>query len=306
MLEPDTMIGGYRVVREIGRGAMADVYEAIQIKLRRKVALKILRPDSVDDDSLVLQRLREAETAGTLDHPNIVTVLERGRDGETSFVAMELVRGPTLAEVIRHARGLAPIDDEAGERLAGYPGPTTSTEDRVQFALDVGIQVAEALQIAHEHRVIHHAVKPSDIILAAGRVKVSDFGLATTAESFGNPAHASPELALGLPGDVRSDVYSLGATLFELVTLHPPIEGRSRDAVLLRISTMYARPARKVAPEISKDLETILGMALRKEPSRRYPSAMAMAEDLDRFQRGEAVIARPDGPFRKLWRLGKR
>jgi len=228
---------------------------------------------------------------------------------------MELVEGPTLDDVIRHMKGLGAAGGERRGDLDAYPGPDAPVSERVSFAIDLGIQIADALTAAHERGIVHRDVKPSNILLANGRAMVADFGLANvrddaaltaTQERIGTPAYMSPEQALGRTVDARSDLYSLGATLYELVTLRRAIEGHSLQDFFQKIPREDPKPARKIALEVPRDVETILVKSLRKEPEQRYESARDLAEELARYRRGDAIRARPDGPIRKVWRSGKR
>jgi tRNA A-37 threonylcarbamoyl transferase component Bud32 len=306
----EEIVGGYRIEREIGRGAMATVYEAVQLKLRRSVALKILHAPFAAEPKAVRRFLREAEASAALRHPGIVAVHDRGQDGDRLFIALELVEGPTLHAALDRLRGR---EDEV-PRSAELPGPETSASDRIAWAVELGIQIGEALQHAHDRGVTHRDVKPSNILLQEGRAKVADFGLAdvgwssgltATGETLGTPAYMSPEQALGDKADGRSDVYSLGATLYEMITLRPSVEGLSLQDYFRRIPIEEVVPARQIEPAVGKDLETILAKALAKDPRQRYATPGELADDLRRLQRGDPIRARPEGPVRKLLRRAR-
>src|SRR5262245_10310398 len=332
-------LGDFEIGREIGRGGMGVVYEAQQLSLRRKVALKVLCAAVALSAKAVLRFRREAEAAAKLHHTNIVPVYAIGEEAGTHFYAMELIDGPSLDRVIRQLRGEAPpIGSEAKageavndarsaealpERVQGpirdAPGapatprsvPATMTGSSIQAGSTyfdrvarLIAEVADGLEYAHEHGVIHRDVKPSNLLLSPdGRLSINDFGLARmleqpgmtmTGEFVGTPAYTSPEqiTAGRVPLDHRTDVYSLGATLYELLTLHRPFAGERRDQVLAQILHKDPRASRKVNGRVPTDLETICLKAMEKDPDRRYQHAGEMADDLRRFVNRFAIAAR--------------
>ncbi len=279
-------IGKYQIVRELGRGGMGSVHKAWDATLKRWVALKILL--GLGGEEEIARFRREAQTAATLSHPGIVGVYEIGMDGDRSFIAMEYIQGRTLA----------------GEKP---PLPR---------ACEILIDVARAVDHAHRRGIIHRDLKPQNIMLEpGGQVRVMDFGLAkplrgrsqVTIEGtvIGTPSYMSPEQADGRIAQIdhRSDVYSLGAVLYELLTGRPPFRGANVLETLTHVVEKQAPPPSKINPAVPKTLETIVMKALDKEKTRRYPSAEAFARDLERFLKGQAIAARPR-PRTALWIAG--
>ena len=343
-------LGDFEILRELGRGGMGVVYEARQVSLNRKVALKVLSGGLGLTPKAVQRFHREAEAAAKLHHTNIVPVYATGEEGGTHFYAMELIDGPSLDQVIKQLRkGVAGA--EPSEALAGASNdsaPAHLSPDLVQTGPYVesatiggsisGVsssslgsgngyfdtvartiaEVADALDYAHQSGVVHRDVKPSNLLLStAGRLNVNDFGLARmleqpgmtmTGEFVGTPAYMSPEqiTAGRTPLDQRTDIYSLGATLYELLTLHPPFTGERRDQVLAQILHKEPRAPRKLNAKVPVDLETICLKAMEKDPDRRYQSAGAMAEDLRRHVSRFAISARRAGPAERLRKWIKR
>jgi serine/threonine protein kinase/Tfp pilus assembly protein PilF len=307
-------IGDYRLLRCLGRGGMGVVYEAWQSSMDRPVALKIL-PAGVAGDTRALSRfVREARTAGKLKHPNVVAVYGMGVEAETPYFAMELVDGETLARVIARMRS-----------SGGEPRARTALEtDDIRLAYCARVaaafaEVADGLHHAHAQGVIHRDLKPSNLILdRQDRLRILDFGLARlegqesltlSGDLLGTPAYMSPEQARArqVPIDHRTDIYSLGVTLFETLTLKPPFRGKDYQDTLSQIISREPPPMRRRDERIPKDLETIVFKCLRKEPADRYSSAEALAQDLRRFARGEPIEARPQPGWERVarhaWRL---
>ncbi|MHC4549259.1 MAG: tetratricopeptide repeat protein [Planctomycetota bacterium] len=326
-------IGEYRILREIGRGGMGIVYEAEQTPMRRKVALKVLYPTITSTPKAVKRFQREARAAGRLHHTNIVPVHAMGQEGALSYYSMELVAGRTLDQIIRELERLGARPREAhlaalsgAERLArpSDSAPATAgatTGDHAYFArlAEMFAEVADALQEAHDQEIVHRDIKPSNLILADdGRLKVMDFGLARvgdesrgmtmTGDLVGTPVYMSPEQAAGRRGEVdhRTDIYSLGATIYEVLTLQPPFGGRTLQQVYAQILDKDPALPRRANRRIPKDLETIVAKAMEKEPRRRYATARALADDLRLFAAGHAIQARPIGVCGRLWRRIKR
>lgn len=316
-------LGDFRIVREIGRGGMGVVYEAYQVSLQRRVALKVL-PFASAIDQRQLQRFKnEALAAAHLQHANIVPVHAVGCERGIHFYAMQFIEGASLSELIGGLRrSNAPtangsaefsqtqIDDTAS--LTTSTGTRTRTGGqgaRAQWVAQLGLQAATALEYAHQAGIIHRDIKPSNLLLdPQGQLWITDFGLAqvrgdpgrgdvdltATGEVLGTLRYASPEQALARRGivDHRSDIYSLGATLYELLTLRPVFEGRDRGELLRQIADNDPSPLRQVDPAIPEDLETIILKALRKEPGERYLTAEEFAEDLQRFLENRPIQAR--------------
>jgi serine/threonine protein kinase/WD40 repeat protein len=341
-------IGGYRILREIGRGGMGVVFEAEQIALGRRVALKVL-PLHLAQDSSGLERFRrEAKAAARLHHTNIVPVHEVGEDGELCYYAMQLIHGQPLDEVLAELerlrspeQGQSPADtlgrsvaqsllrDEPRphREAAGPPAPpsaltgraesTSLISSRVPYYRSVariGLQVAEALEHAHREGIIHRDIKPSNLLLdAEGRVWVSDFGLAktddssltSTGEVIGTIRYMPPERFHGW-SDARSDVYSLGLTLYEMLLLRPAFPGTDRARLLHQVAHEELPRLRKVDAGIPRDLATIVEKAIDREPARRYQTAEELAVDLRRYLEDRPILARRAGLLERGWRWCKR
>jgi eukaryotic-like serine/threonine-protein kinase len=327
-------LGDFRLLREVGRGGMGVVYEAEQISLRRRVALKVL-PFAAAIDPRRLQRFKtEALAAAHVQHERIVPVHAVGCERGVHYYAMQFIDGQSLAALIaglrrfrdentpssprsqaeRHANG-AKVHFPAGEletqleaetMLAAASFSRERLSDRRYFdrVADLARQAALALEHAHQLGVVHRDVKPSNLLLdLRGQLWVTDFGLAQVAgdsgltisgELLGTIRYASPEQLLARRGivDHRSDVYSLGATLYELVTLRPPFEERDRNALIRQIADDDPRKPRSLDSSIPSALETIVLKALRKDPTDRYGTAQELADDLKRFLDGRPIQAR--------------
>jgi WD40 repeat protein len=292
-------LGRYVLEAELGRGGMGVVYRAQDEHLRRAVAIKTLLAGAGQDlDAGVLERFRrEAEAAARLRHPGIVAVHEvgAGPDG-APFMVMDLVEGQSLARRLTATK--------AEDRLP--------LEDAVRMVRDV----VRAIEHAHAQGVLHRDLKPQNVMIdASGRALVMDFGLAKlqgatqlTREGsmLGTPAYMPPEQVDGVEVDARSDVYSLGATLYHAITGRPPFEAQNQAALITAVITKEPVPPSQLNRRAQGDLETICLRALEKEPARRYPSAAALADDLDRWLEGEPVSARPLGPLGRLARRARR
>jgi hypothetical protein len=276
-------LGDFRPVREFGRGGMGVVYEALQVSLNRRVALKVLPPFQADDPHRLRRFQIEAQAAACLNHPHLVPVYAVGSEGSIPYFAMQLIEGRTLARVTDEARA-------------------TRLSCRAVAELDT--QAAEALQYAHAQGVIHRDVKPSNLLVdRSGWLWVADFGLAmvpgsaaTTATGvlLGTLRYMSPEQALGHRSvlDHRVDVYSLGATLYELLTLRPAFDGDDRIEVLRKIAHEEPRAPRRIDSTIPRDLETVVLKAMAKPPAERYATAADLADDLSRFLEDRPIRAR--------------
>ncbi len=274
--------GKFLLLEELGSGGMGTVYRAFQTDLEREVALKVLHGAAAAGATLVERFRREARAAARLEHPGIVRVYEVGREDEVDYFTMEFVAGRNLAEAI--AASQPPI------------------QERVRWLRDA----ASALQHAHERGLIHRDLKPQNLLLNSwGQVKVADFGLAReisagkgltlSGQAIGTPHYMSPEQAAGEWDRVgpASDLYSLGATLYEVLAGVPPVPGKEVYEIMQGVVDGRQVPLRKAAPHVPRDLETIVMRALELEPAKRYPSMLEFAEDLDRFLRFEAIRARP-------------
>jgi serine/threonine-protein kinase len=270
-MEPGSRVGRFRIERPLGQGAMGSVYLAIDPEIEREVAIKIVRTDLTDSDrrdEVETRFLREAKIAGRLQHPNIVTIYDVGREGGSTFIAMEYVEGRPLAKLLR---------------------PDIALTDAQRFL--IARQTAEALAHAHERQVVHRDVKPGNILIRSdGVVKVSDFGIGKlltggedvtrTGMMVGSPSYMSPEQIRGDTLDGRSDVFSLGVVLYELLTDVKPFRGESlaqiRDAVLNHEPPL----ANKVDPAVPKPLAAIAARAMAKDPEHRFRSARSLAREL--------------------------
>ncbi len=392
-------LGDYRILREIGRGGMGVVYEAEQVSLGRRVALKVL-PHQVAHDPRALERFRrEAKSAARLHHTNIVPVFEVGQDGETAYYAMQFIQGQGLDQIIDElgrlrdhghgGAGLSPrgtvaaaaepgLSRAAGLLLTGRlanegavltprdtpasagpsterPGPdpssarspaaagpdgfvlspahppvtsavlpggaeigTTALSGRrppfFRSVAQIGRQAAQGLAYAHSRGVVHRDIKPSNLLLDhAGVVWITDFGLAkgdddgltATGDIIGTLRYMAPERFRG-EGDARADIYALGLSLHELLTLRPAFDSSDRLRLIERIKTEEPDRPRSLDGRIPRDLETIVLKASEKDPERRYPTARAMAEDLRRFLADEPIQARRVSAVERSLRWARR
>ncbi len=272
----------YELNHLIARGGMAEVYRAHDRLLDRPVALKVLFPELSVDRSFVERFRREAQAAANLSHPNIVPVFDWGEDTGTYFIVMEFIDGRPLSSILKTAGSLS------AERTA-----------------DVGAHVAAALGYAHKHGVIHRDVKPGNVLITdEGQVKVTDFGIAraiNTEESLtqtgavmGTATYFSPEQAEGIGVDSRSDIYSLGVVLFEMVTGRPPFLGDTPVAVASKHVRDHPPAPRELNPSIPPTFEAIILKAMAKDPAHRYRTAEELRADLLRFNEGRSVLAMDD------------
>jgi len=288
-------LGDFRILREVGRGGMGVVYEAEQVTLGRHVALKVM-PRRFGDERLLDRFRQEARAAARLHHTNIVPVFGVGEHEGTHYYAMQFIRGRGLDEVIAELRRL-----RACGTLA--EGPLEIADPRAYYrnVARIGLQVAEALAYAHKQGVLHRDIKPSNLLLdAKGTVWVTDFGLAKeegadqlteTGDIVGTIVYMAPERFHGW-ADPRSDVYSLGLTLYEMLILAPAFTDTNYQRLLRKVLSEFPPPLRRFDSAIPKDLETIVMKAIAKEPAQRYRSANQLAKDLDRFLQGEPIRAR--------------
>jgi serine/threonine protein kinase len=312
-------LGDFQILHELGHGGMGVVYEAVQLSLGRRVALKVL-PFAAALDAKQLQRFKnEAHAAAQLHHTNIVPVYAVGCERGVHFYAMQLIEGRSLATVIQDLRAESE-DNALPEYSASTMNPrgsvtvvnsglqasqrSTRTRQSFRTAARLAAQVADALDYAHEAGVVHRDIKPANLLLdAKGAIWVTDFGLAQivadggvtqTGDLVGTLRYMSPEQASGRrsPVDHRADVYSLGATLYELLTLQPIFSGDDRTSLLYQILNEEPRPLRQFDLAIPIELETIVLKATAKSPLDRYSTAAEFAEDLRRFLDERPILAR--------------
>jgi hypothetical protein len=311
-MEAAPELGDYRILSEIGRGGMGVVYEAEQLSLGRHVALKVLPGPSCANQETLERFRREAQSVARLHHTNIVPVYEVGAENGIHYYAMQFVRGRSLREVLVDLRALRSDGGDAPAELT-----TTSVRDHAYWLeiARIGEQVADALHYAHEEGVLHRDIKPANIILdARGTAWVADFGLAKSRDhdlltGSGTPPgtipYMAPERFEGSEGP-RSDVYGLGVTLYELLTLRRAFEGTDPLQVLRRIQSQDPPRPRRLAPRIPRDLETIVLKAMVRDPRQRYASAAELGEDLGRFRKGETIRARRSGPMERARKWARR
>jgi serine/threonine protein kinase len=366
------VLGDYRIVREVGRGGMGVVYEARQLSLNRRVALKVL-PFAAALDPRQLQRFQvEAQAAACLHHPHIVPVHGVGCERGVHYYAMQLIEGQSLAAMISELRRRDGLDQGDGPDpvlsaisttnlaarllsggVSGRPvgagsdsstvtvpasvsppqvptpatrpggrtrssGSSTRNRDYIRAAARLALQAAEALDHAHARGILHRDIKPANLLLdAEARLWVTDFGLAhvrgddrltLSGDVPGTLRYMSPEQALGrrVVIDGRTDIYSLGVTLYELLTLRPAVDGRDRAEVLRRIAEEEPTPLRRHNPAVPADLETIVLKATDKDPSGRYASAGELAEDLRRFLEDCPIRARRPSPLDRAAKWSRR
>jgi beta-lactam-binding protein with PASTA domain/tRNA A-37 threonylcarbamoyl transferase component Bud32 len=283
MATTDTLIdtlfdGRYRILKRIGSGGMADVYLAEDEVLGRRVAIKILNERHAGDDQFIERFRREAQSAAALSHPNVVAIYDRGEAEGTYYIAMELLDGRNLKELIV-ARGPAPP----------------------KIVVEYARQILAALAYSHRHTIVHRDIKPHNVVVDGdGRVKVTDFGIARGGASqmtevgsiVGTAQYLSPEQARGEPVDPRSDLYSLGIVMYELLTGSVPFTGDSPVEIAMKHLSATAPPPSEVREGVPRELDLVVMRALAKDPDDRYASAEEMDADLERIQRGLGVSPR--------------
>ncbi len=280
MLEAGAKLGDrYEIIKKIGAGGMADVYMAKDNKLGRFVAIKVLKEEFSSDENFLRKFDIEAQAVAGLMHPNIINVYDVGIEGDVHYIVMELADGITLKEYIRNEKRL-------------------TAEDTVNFS----IQIAEAIGCAHEHKIIHRDIKPQNILVSSyGAIKVTDFGIAKAANSntmtstaIGSVHYLSPEQARGGFSDLRSDIYALGITMYEMVTGRVPFDHENGVTIALMHLQNDAIPPREINSNIPKSLEKIILKCLAKKPEERYQTARELIVDLKK------VFEDPEGSFVKM------
>jgi serine/threonine protein kinase/formylglycine-generating enzyme required for sulfatase activity len=307
--EAGKKLGDFTLLEEIGRGGMGVVYRAHQASLARVVAVKVLPANLTLTQRQVDRFQREARAAARLRHPGVVSIVSVGEEKGTHYFAMEYVEGRNLAEELLRLRADLGADDDEPASL-----PSTKAADYCAAVANIACQAADALQCAHDSGIVHRDVKPSNLLLDRDRrVKIVDFGLArdeeqgskaNTREGAGTPHYMSPEQARASssPVDHRTDIYSLGVVLYELLTLSRPFEGTTSKEVLDGILEKDATRIRKRNDRVPRDLETICLKAMARAPGDRYRTAAALRDDLRRFLAHEAIMAQPPSPARLLAR----
>jgi serine/threonine protein kinase/WD40 repeat protein len=364
-------LGDYRIVREIGRGGMGIVYEAVQLSLGRKVAVKVLPLVGALDPKQLQRFKNEAQAAAQLHHTNIVPVYHVGSERSVHFYAMQYIEGQSLAQIIANLKlqisdstqdaeeparpgafhynqstgGMFSRPEFEGPGPAGSPresmapmtpvappipettrnlslGATTerSAQGQAHFAMvaRLGVQAADALEHAHQLGVIHRDIKPANLLVdTCGNLWVTDFGLALvqtqpgltlTGDLVGTLRYMSPEQALAkrVFVDHRTDIYSLGVTLYELLTLQPAVPGPDRQEILRQIAFEEPRPPRRINKSIPPELETIVCKATEKNPAERYATAQELADDLRRFLEDKPIRAKPATLLHRVRKLARR
>ncbi len=296
---PFERLGEFRLLRRLEQGGMGTVYLAEQGSLGRLVALKVLRPELEDSPTAAARLEREALAVAKLDHPHVVKIHAVGGDHGVRFLAMEFVQGRGLDELFAEAAA-------RGERVAA--------SDLLRW----GAQLARALAAAHAQGIVHRDVKPANVrVTPDGRAMLLDFGIARdlrtagltmTGPLIGSPVYAAPEQVGGRTAtvDARTDVYGLGATLYEGLSGRPPFEAETMERLLHRMLREEPPPLRRLAPGVSREVETIVRKAMEKEPARRYDDAVALAEDIEAVLALRPIRARPPGVLLRAWKWSRR
>ncbi len=272
-------VGAYRVLGELGRGGMAQVYKGLHEEIQREVALKELLPEAQKDRESMSRFRREALALAAFRHQNIVTLYDLVEKSESLFMVLEFVDGPTLQELIQ-----------------GGPLPA-------DVAAVVGARIASALDHAHFRHIIHRDLKPGNVMLTkAGEVKLMDFGIAKDVDlvaltqqgmAVGTPAYMSPEQVTGAPLDPRTDLFSLGVLLYEALTGARPFQGKTAGEIFAKVRDGKYTPLSKVAPHVPAPLAHVVKRALEVKPEKRFPDAAAMRRELDVFLAREVKVSHP-------------
>jgi eukaryotic-like serine/threonine-protein kinase len=293
---PPVHVAGYEILKELGRGGMGVVYKARQKGLNRLVALKMVLAGAHAGEKQLARFHIEAEAVARLKHPNIVQIYEVGEHDGLPFFSLEYVDGGSL-----------------GDRIDDKPLPGRQAAELLS-------KLAHAMHEAHQHGIVHRDLKPANVLLTSDGVpKITDFGLAKRLEEgetgqtqsgtlMGTPSYMAPEQARGESrhSGPLADVYALGTILYEMLTGRPPFLAASILETLEQVRSQEPVPPSRLVPGVPRDLETVCLKCLQKEPAKRYPSARALGEDLDRFLAGEPIQARPVGGVERLWRWCKR
>ena len=287
------LIDGYEIVGELGRGGMGVVYLARQSSVGRLVALKMILAFKAGPEEQARFRA-EVEAVGRLQHPNMVTIHEVGEQAGRAFYSLEYIEGSNLRD-----------------QIDAKPQPARQAAEMVET-------LARAMAVVHRHGVIHRDLKPANVLLTAdGIAKITDFGLAKRLDSadltatgaiLGTPSYMAPEQATGKVKEIgpATDVYALGAILYELLTGRPPFHAENPWDTIVQVGSEEPVPPRRLQPKVPADLETICLKCLNKEPAQRYASALALADDLRHWLAGEPIVARPIGPLGRAAKWARR
>jgi len=288
--------GNYELLEEIGRGGMGVVYRARQVNLKRVVAVKMILAAQLASDEDIIRFRQEAEAAAALSHPNIVTIFEVGEHEGQHFFSMDYVEGMTLAQLVREN--------------------TINPRRAAEYVQTIAI----AIGATHDAGVLHRDLKPSNVMIdgKTSELRITDFGLSkrlnsetaytSTGRVLGTPSYMAPEQALGKSDQVgpATDIYSIGAVLYELVTARPPFVGETAWDIVWQVKNAEPVKPSSLVRRLPKDLETICLKCLQKDPLRRYSTAQELANDVGRFLRGEAILARPVSRAERMWQWCKR
>jgi serine/threonine protein kinase len=286
-------LGRYEIISEIGQGAMGVVYKAVDPLIERTVAIKTIKLDLSKEElaSFEARFYREAQSAGRLNHPNIVTIYDVGKSDDIAYMAMEFLEGNSLSETLNSHTPI-PLDTIA----------------------DIAAQVADGLAYAHENGIVHRDIKPANIMIVRdGVAKITDFGIAQmptgsrtlAGTMLGSPKYMSPEQVIGQSVDGRSDIFSLGVVLYEMLTGESPFSGDNISTIMYRILNEDPPPPRTVNPRVPDALDFIVSKTLAKHPDDRYQTAKELANDLRNFAQLNVTASRPVIPHRSMDRRSK-
>ena len=328
----------YRIVREIGRGGMGIVFEAVHETLGRRVAIKVMTVGSISNTKHLERFHREAVSAASLHHTNIASVFGAGEDNGMHFYVMEYIDGQSLSQVLKgeaiglddtiNFQGDAPLTSDVKPESQGNPAQSYSSanelrvsahkisqKNRYKWVADTGQQIADALAYAHEKNILHRDIKPANLVLDFhGTVWLTDFGLAKnitnealtqTGDIIGTPQYMAPESFSG-KYDSRSETYCLGLTLYEMATLNPAFQNSSPGQVIKAVTTSSPSPPRKIDSKMPRDLATIIEKSISREPESRYQTAVEMRDDLRAFIEDRPIAARKMSVWDNVVRFSRR
>lgn len=330
---PD-FLGEYRIVREIGRGGMGIVFEAVHETLGRRVAIKVMTVGSISNTKHLERFHREAVSAASLHHTNIASVFGAGEDNGLHFYVMEFINGQSISQILKGVS--SGLDETVNfDATSGNQPPSTtrasgknrcresltigdqiiSAKERYKWVADTGQQIADALAYAHEKNILHRDIKPANLVLDyQGTVWLTDFGLAKniindaltkTGDIIGTPQYMAPESFSG-NYDTRSETFCLGLTLYEMATLNPAFENSSPGQIIKAVTTSSPQPPKKIDSQLPRDLATIIEKSIAREPLHRYQTAAAMRDDLRAFIEDRPIAARKMSTWDHAVRFGRR